>query len=111
MRLAMGAPVPVTVDGRFTPAGFDLHLGGVASLTRLKAFGKMFGLLGGAGTAALDLGVRGSWLLPVPDSEHPVIGSTAEGSITIRNAELATSYLSQPLRIASAQAILSPYAD
>jgi uncharacterized protein involved in outer membrane biogenesis len=108
VRLAMGAPVPVIVDGRFTPAGFDLHLGGVASLTRLKAFGKMFGLLGGAGTAALDLGVRGSWLLPVPDSEHPVIGSTAEGSITIRNAELATSYLSQPLRIASAQAILSP---
>jgi uncharacterized protein involved in outer membrane biogenesis len=108
VRLAMGAPVPVTVDGRFTPAGFDLHLGGVASLTRLKAFGKTFGLLGGAGTAALDLGVRGKWLLPVPDSEHPVIASTAEGSIAIRNAELTTSYLSQPLRIASAQAILSP---
>jgi hypothetical protein len=32
VRLAMGAPVPVTVDGRFTPAGFDLHLGGVTSL-------------------------------------------------------------------------------
>jgi uncharacterized protein involved in outer membrane biogenesis len=108
VRLAMGAPVPMTVDGRFTSAGFDLHLGGVASLTRLKTFGKTFGLLGGAGTAALDLGVRGKWLLPVPDSEHPVIASTAEGSIAIRNAELATSYLSQPLRIASAQAILSP---
>jgi hypothetical protein len=108
VRLAMGAPVPMTVDGRFTPAGFDLHLGGVASLTRLKAFGKMFGLLGGAGTAALDLDVRGKWLLPVPDSEHPVIASTAEGSIAIRNAELTTSYLAQPLRIASAQAILTP---
>jgi hypothetical protein len=108
VRLAMGAPVPVTVDGRFTPAGFDMHFGGVASLTRLKAFSKTFGLLSGGGTAALDLGVRGKWLLPVPDTEHPVIGSTAEGSITIRNAELTTSYLSQPLRIASAQAILSP---
>jgi hypothetical protein len=108
VRLAMGAPVPVTVDGRFTPAGFDLHLGGVSSLARLKAFGKTFGLLGGAGTATLDLGVRGKWLLPVPDSEHPVIASTAEGSIAIRNAELTTSYLSQPLRIASAQGILSP---
>jgi hypothetical protein len=108
VRLAMGAPIPVTVDGRFTPAGFDLHLGGGASLARLKAFGKTFGLLGGAGTAALDLGLRGKWLLPVPDSEHPVIASTAEGSIAIRNAELTTSYLSQPLRIASAQAILSP---
>ncbi len=108
VRLSMGAPVPVTVDGRFTPAGFDLHLGGVASLARLKAFGKTFGLLGGAGTAALDLGVRGKWLLPVPDSEHPVTASTAEGSIAIKNAELTTSYLSQPLKIASAQAILSP---
>jgi hypothetical protein len=65
-------------------------------------------LLGGAGTAALDLDVRGKWLLPVPDSEHPVVASTAEGSIAIRNAELTTSYLSQPLKIASAQGILSP---
>jgi hypothetical protein len=108
VRLAMGAPVPVTVDGRFTPAGFDLHLGGGSSLARLKTFGKTFGLLGGAGTATLDLGLRGKWLLPVPDSEHPVIASTAEGSIAIKNAELTTSYLSQPLKIASAQGILSP---
>jgi AsmA family/AsmA-like C-terminal region len=108
VRLAMGAPVPVTVDGRFTPAGFDLHLGGVTTLARLKAFSKTFGLLGGAGTAALDLDLRGKWLLPVPDSEHPVVASTAEGSIAIRNAELTTSYLSQPLKIASAQGILSP---
>jgi hypothetical protein len=108
VRLAMGAPVPVTVDGRFTPAGFDLHLGGVTTLARLKAFGRTFGLLGGAGTAALDLDLRGKWLLPVPDSEHPVVASTAEGSIAIRNAELTTSYLSQPLKIASAQGILSP---
>jgi hypothetical protein len=108
VRLAMGAPVPVTVDGRFTPAGFDMHLGGVSSLSRLKAFGRTFGLLGGAGTATLDLDVRGKWVLPVPDSEHPVVASTAEGSIAIRNAELTTSYLSQPLKIASAQGILSP---
>ena len=115
VRLAMGAPVPVTVDGRFTTSGFDLHLSGATSLARLQAFGKGLGLLGahpaalgGAGSATLDLGVRGKWLLPVPDSEHPVASSTAEGSIAIRNAELTTSYLSQPLRIASAQGILSP---
>ena len=125
VRLAMGAPAPVTVDGRFTSAGFDLHLSGSTSLARLQAFNKPFGLLGahstrppavgaasvvlgGAGTAALDLDVRGKWLLPVPDSEHPIASSTAEGSIAIRNAELTTSYLSQPLRIASAQGILSP---
>jgi len=115
VRLAMGAPVPVTVDGRFTPAGFDLHFGGATSLTRLQAFSKGLGLpgahaavLGGAGTAALDLGVRGKWLLPVPDSEHPIASSSVEGSISIKNAELTTSYLSQPLKIASAQGIVSP---
>jgi hypothetical protein len=124
VKLAMGATVPVTVDGRFTPAGFDLHLSGTTSLARLQAFNKSFGLLGvhstppsvgatsvalgGAGSAALDLDVRGKWLLPVPDSDNPIASSTAEGSMVIRNAELTTSYLSHPLRIVSAQGILSP---
>ena len=115
VRLAMGAPAPVTLDGRFTPTGFDLHLGGVSSLSRLQAFNRAFGLLSsarialaGAGTATLDLDVRGRWLLPVPDSDNPIASSTAEGSIGIRNAELTTSYMSQPLRIISAQGILSP---
>jgi AsmA family/AsmA-like C-terminal region len=128
VRLAMGAQVPVTVDGRFTSAGFDLHLSGGTSLARLQAF-RSVGWLGwlsphgdpltaaattpafglsGAGTAILDLAVRGRWLLPVPDTEEPIASSTAEGTIAIRNAELTTPYLSQPLRIASAQAILSP---
>jgi hypothetical protein len=115
VRVAMGAPVPVILDGRFTSAGFDLHLGGVSSLTRLQAFNRAFGLLSsarialaGTGTATLDLDVRGRWLLPVPDSDNPIASSTAEGSIGIRNAELTTSYMSQPLRIVSAQGILSP---
>jgi hypothetical protein len=108
VRLAMGAPVPVTVDGRFTRAGFDLHFGGSTSLERLKVLGRTFGLVGGTGTAILDLDIRGPWLLPVPDSEHPVVSSPAEGSITVRNAEVAASYLSQPLKVSSAQGILSP---
>jgi hypothetical protein len=125
VRLAMGAPAPLTVDGRFTLAGFDLHFSGASSLARLQAFNKSFGLLGihssrpppvsaspvaleGAGTANLDLDVRGKWLLPVPDPDSPVSSSTTEGSIVVRNAELSTSYLSQPLRIISAQGVLSP---
>jgi hypothetical protein len=47
-------------------------------------------------------------VLPVPEPDHPVASTTAEGNITIRNAELKTAYLSQPLKIVSAQAILSP---
>jgi hypothetical protein len=114
VRLAMGAASPVTLDGRFTPTGFDLHFGGMSSLNRLQAFNRAFGLLNsarialaGAGTAALNLDVRGKWLLPVPEPDHPIATSTAEGSIAIRNAELSASYLSQPLRIVSAQGILS----
>jgi hypothetical protein len=125
VRLAMGAPTPLNVDGRFTPSGFDLHFSGAAALARLQAFNKSFGMLGvhstrpsalvaspvalgGTGTATLDLNVRGKWLMPVPDSDTPIASSTTEGSIAIRNGELTTSYLSQPLRIASAQGILSP---
>src|SRR6202011_2552641 len=120
VKLAMGAPAPVTVDGRFTPAGFDLHLSGTTTLARLQAFNRSFGLLGvhstrppavgatsvalgGAGTASLDLDVRGKWLMPVPDSDNPIASSTAEGSMVIRNAELTTAYLSHPLRIVSAE--------
>jgi hypothetical protein len=118
VRLAMGAPAPITVDGRFTPAEFDLHVSGGTSLARLQPFGKSFGwlgahapstvALGGAGTAAVDLNLRGKWLLPVPDTDHPVASVTAEGSIAVKNGELTTSYLSQPLKIQSAQAIVSP---
>jgi hypothetical protein len=108
LRLAMGAPTPVSLDGRFTPTGFDLHIGGATGVTRLKSMARTFALLGGTGTAVLDLDFRGPWLLPVPDTEHPVVSSVAEGSIALRNAELETSYLSQPLKVASAQGILSP---
>jgi hypothetical protein len=125
VRVAMGAPAPVTVDGRFTPSGFELHMRGSTSLSQLQTFNRAFGLLGGhttrpaavgaspivlggAGTAALDLDLRGKWLLPVQDSDNPIASTTAEGSIAIRNGELTTPYLSQPLRIASAQGILSP---
>ena len=100
VRLAMGAPVPVSLDGHFTREGFDLHVGGSAALTRLKVLGRPFALIGGAGTAALDLDVRGPWLLPVPDAERPVVSSIAEGSIAVKNADLSTSYLSQPLKVA-----------
>jgi hypothetical protein len=115
-RVSMGGPAPVTVNGRFTSAGFDLHASGAASLARLQQFNQGFGLLGGSlaalgpsqGAATADLDFRGPWLLPEPDPDHPVNASTAEGSISLHNAEVRTSYLSRPLHIASAQAILSP---
>jgi AsmA family len=117
VRVAMGAPAPVTVDGRFTVAGFDLHLNGAMSLARLQPFSKSFPWLGahsastvalvGPGSAAVDLNLRGKWLMPEPDPDHPEASVTAEGSIAIRNGELTTSYLAQPLKIQTAQAVLN----
>ncbi len=49
--------------------------------TRPPSAGATSVALGGVGTAALDLDVRGKWLLPVPDSDNPIASSTAEGSI------------------------------
>jgi hypothetical protein len=115
VRVAMGGPAPSTIDGRLTLSGFAFHVSGAAAIVRLQQFNQGFGLLGPSmaalgeqGTANADLNFRGDWLLPVPDPDHPVAPSVAEGSITLHNAEVRTPYLSQPLHIASAQAILSP---
>jgi AsmA family/AsmA-like C-terminal region len=125
VRLGLGAPAPITVDGRFTLAGFDFHLRGPGTLDRLRLLSHALGLLNastgrlspaailpGTSTASgdltLDVNIRGPWLLPIPDAEHPLASSTTLGSIAIKDAEVSTSYLSQPLRIASAQAILGP---
>jgi len=121
----MGLPAPVTVDGRFTPAGFDLHFSGTTTLARLQAFNKSFGLLGvlstrppavgattvalrGAGTATLVLTCAANGYCRC---QTPIIRSRPRrqrAAWSIRNAELTTSYLSQLLRIVSAQGILSP---
>ena len=62
------------------------------------------------GSASLDLNVRGPWLLPLPDPDHPSPPFNTTGSVILKNAELTASYLSQPLRIVSAQGMLSPSA-
>jgi hypothetical protein len=115
VRVPMGGPTPATIDGRFTLSGFALHVSGAAAVARLQQFNQGFRLLGPSmtalaeqGTANADLDLRGQWLLPVPDPDHPVASSIAEGSLTLHNAELRTPYLSQPLHITTAQAILSP---
>ena len=100
VRIPMGAAVPVTVDGRFTPAGFDLHFSGTSSLNRVQVFSKAFrwlgarsarpAVLGGPGTATVDLEVHGTWLDPIPDADSPSTPSAgpppgpmiAEGNLT-----------------------------
>ena len=121
-RLSLGAPAPLTIDGRFTLTGFDIHLTGSGAVGRLRGLSKAFSwpgegaptaqprpavALSTTGTATLDLNIRGPWLLPLPDPEHPAAPFSTTGSVILKNAELRASYLSQPLRIVSAQGMLS----
>jgi hypothetical protein len=63
------------------------------------------------GEAALDLQLRGPWLLPVSEyapgeSSGTPTTSAPTGSITIHNARLQTDYLAAPLIIRTAEASL-----
>ncbi len=122
-RLSLGAPAPLVIDGRFTLDGFDIHLSGAAAVGRLRGLSKVVSwpgegastgqprpqvALSSTGTATLDLNVRGPWLLPLADPEHPAAPFNMTGSVLLRNAELTASYLSQPIRIVSAQGLIGP---
>jgi hypothetical protein len=121
-RLSSGAPSPLIIDGRFTLDGFDIHLSGAAAVSRLRGLNKILSwpregasndqprpevALSTTGTATLDLNIQGPWLRPLADPEHPAAPFNMTGSVILRNAELTASYLSQPLRIASAQGLIS----
>lgn len=121
VRLSLGGPVPLTIDGRFTLDGFAMHLSGAAALSRLRAVNRILvpslppsvtrvsaSSLAPVGSATLDLSVLGPWLLPLADPDAPVPSSVTVGALTVKNAELTASYLAKPLRIISAQAVISP---
>ena len=127
IRLSLGEPSPLSIDGRFTLSGFNLHLSGSAAIARLRglsralagasasqpssqsSWGGIAGAkLGTRGTANLDLNVHGPWLLPVADAEHPVLPSVTEGTVLLRDVELSAPYLSRPLNIASARGTIHP---
>lgn len=123
MRLSLGEPSPLSIDGRFSFSGFDLHLSGSAAIARLRglsraltgaypsepSWGGIAGVkLGTTGTASLDLNVHGPWLLPVADAEHPGLPSVTEGTLLLRDVELNAPYLSHPLKIASARGTIHP---
>lgn len=123
MRLSLGESTPVSIDGRFTLSGFNLHLSGSGAIARLRGLSKALagaspsqstwgGLaeakLATAGTATMDLNVHGPWLLPVADSEHPVLPSVTEGTVLLKDVEVSAPYLSQPLKITSALGTIHP---
>jgi AsmA-like C-terminal region/AsmA family len=123
MRLSLGEPSPLSIDGRFTLSGFDLHLAGSGAIARLRGLSRILSgdsgsrpawpgsagvALGSTGIATLDVNVHGPWLLPVADSDHPVMPSITEGTILIKNVELNAPYLSRTLKIGSALGTIHP---
>jgi hypothetical protein len=111
---ALGSPSGLSMSGEFSRSGFSVHAGGVSSVEQLVSLGKEFRLLrNGAvnfaakGTADLDLTVRGAWVRPVADPEHPVAPVTLDGSLKVHNAEATADFLAQPLELVAAQAVLA----
>ncbi|HVJ09480.1 MAG TPA: AsmA family protein [Acidisarcina sp.] len=105
---------PLMADGRFTAKNFSFHLAGEAPIKDLTAIGKNFGFLASAlaplarqGEAAIDLTIHGPWLVPVSDVDHPVAVDTAEGTLQLRNARIASGFLPAPVDVASATATFS----
>lgn len=108
-----GAASPLNASAAFSRSGFTVHVAGQSRLGHFAALGREFGLLrnrtiefGAQGTADLDVTVRGPWLMPVADPDHPLAPVAVDGSMGLRNAELTGDFLAQPLQILSAQALI-----
>lgn len=111
----LGEDSPLTVSGDFSRQGFSLHFNGNASLERLRPITANIGLLYNAasalapqGSAILDLTVRGPWLPQITTAANPLIATTTEGTLRIKNAKYQAGFLPEPVEIVSAQAALTP---
>ncbi|HEX4067482.1 MAG TPA: AsmA family protein [Acidobacteriaceae bacterium] len=110
--LPMGEPKPLVAEARLTRAGFELHLGGEASLARLMAVGRNFGLLENAvgiaeprGRAMVNTTTSGNWMPPVAGG---VSGIGTGGTIGVENVELRPKFLRSPVEVMSAEIGLTP---
>ncbi len=109
--VASPAASMMTASGLFDPDSFSLHLQGEAQPGAIGALGKNLGLLhnhsldfGGQGLAAIDLTLRGPWVVPMSASDQATPPASVDGSVRLRNAQFSAPFLAQPVRIASAQA-------
>lgn len=106
--LSNSETAPLLADGNFTADQFRVHLAGSVAVEKLAAIGKSFGFLtsafaifGPVGVADINLTMRGNWLVPVTDIEHPPT-ATADGTIDFKNARIATTFLVSPINLPAA---------
>jgi hypothetical protein len=112
MPIAMGLPVPLTADARFTRAGFELNLAGQATLAKLLPAAANFGLLENASTlvapkgrATLKTTTTGNWMRPLAGSGS---GIGTNGTLKVEGAELRPAFLPAPVEVESAEITLTP---
>lgn len=112
MDLPMGEPKPLVAEGRLTGAGFELHLGGEASVARLMTVGRNFGLLENSlriaaprGHATVNTTTSGNWMPPLSGG---VSGIGTSGTIGVENVELQPKFLRAPVEVTSAEIQLTP---
>jgi hypothetical protein len=122
--IAVGAVVPLTVNSRLAPSGYQLTLRGQASVVRGRELAHLAGVVGAASLDALageslsiDLTAQGPWM-PAQKTPFstllPVTGAVAAlpqallstdsltGSVTLHNANWKVDYLVNPVLIAQA---------
>src|SRR5450631_1490673 len=106
--LSNSETAPLLADGNFTGDRFRIHLAGSISVNKLAAIGKSFGFLSSAfapfgptGIVDINLTLRGPWLVPVTDVEHPPT-ATADGTIDFKNARIVTAFLATPVDLPAA---------
>jgi hypothetical protein len=110
--LAVGAPKPLVANARLTRAGFELHLAGEASVARLMAAGKNFGVLANSlgsaaakGRATVDTTTTGGWMPPLSGG---VSGIETSGTVSVQGVELRPGFLRAPVEVTSAEISLTP---
>jgi AsmA family len=103
---------PLKLAGQFTRTGFTLQMNGPAKVDKLVEFTQAFGLSKTAlsqniqgGTADLALTIRGPWVAPMTDVDHPAAIDMVNGSVSLKGSRFTAGFLASPLAITQAKAI------
>jgi hypothetical protein len=113
--VSLDGAAPLNVSGSFTQSGFNLNFQGDASIERLRPVvarlhlaSNIVSALAPKGEAEMNLTVHGPWTPSISTPDNPVPASTTEGVLYLKNVEYRAGFLSGPVEVASAQAVLTP---
>jgi AsmA family/AsmA-like C-terminal region len=122
MTIPMGEAEPVAVEARFTRAGFEMHVAGIASLARLMPavanlglFENAMGVVAPKGRAELNLKTGAEWMRPLAGTSAGVgttgmatSGIGTVGTVKVEGVQLKPAFLPAPVDVESAEVDLTP---